>query len=231
MPDDNASPPVVELRSVNVTYGSQRILRDVDWTVRSGDRWAVLGPNGSGKTTLLSLICGDHPQAYCNSVKLFGRQRGTGESIWEIKSSIGLVSPELHLYFSEPLSGERTAATGFHDIVTQRPTTPQQDRVVAELFAEFGITNLAIRPFAQLSTGEQRLVLLIRALVKGPKLLILDEPFQGLDERAITQARAWLDERLRPDQTLLFVTHDPAELPNCVSHYLRLDGGCVVHCS
>ena len=103
----------------------------------------MLGPNGSGKTTLLSLICGDHPQAYSNEVRVFGRRRGGGESIWDIKRRIGLVSPEMHLYFTEPLTADRAAATGFFDVLVSRPTTPEQDATVAELFAHFGIADLA----------------------------------------------------------------------------------------
>jgi molybdate transport system ATP-binding protein len=220
--------PMVELSGVNVRYGDRHILQDVSWTVRARERWAVLGPNGSGKTTLLSLICADHPQAYSNDIRLFGRQRGTGESIWDIKRHIGLVSPELHLYFAEPLSAAQTAATGFFDAVTCRPTTPEQDRKVFALLEEFGISALAGRPFAGLSTGEQRLVLLIRALVKDPPLLVLDEPFQGLDERLMRQARHWLDERLGPEQTLIFVSHYPEEIPQSVHRFLHLDAGQVV---
>jgi molybdate transport system ATP-binding protein len=220
--------PVVELRHVHVAYGDRPILRDVSWTVRAGERWAVVGPNGSGKTTLLSLLCGDHPQAYANDIRLFGRQRGSGESIWDIKRQVGLVSPELHLYYSEPLTAAQAAATGFFDVLAYRRTTPEQAAAVQELFEHFGIAALADRLFARLSTGEQRLVLLVRALVKGPPLLILDEPFQGLDGPTIERARDWLDRRLRPGQTLIFVSHHPEEIPRTVSRRLRLEGGRVV---
>jgi molybdate transport system ATP-binding protein len=219
---------IVELRGVNVAYGDGPILQDVSWTVRAGERWAILGPNGSGKSTLLSLICADHPQAYANDVRLFGRQRGSGESIWEIKRHIGLVSPELHLYFSEPLTAAQTAATGFFDVLAYRPISADQDAIVLGLFDHFGIGALAGRPFARLSTGEQRLVLLIRALVKHPPLLVLDEPFQGLDGHAIGGARDWLDRKLRPNQTLLFVTHHKEEIPRTVTRRLRLEAGRVV---
>jgi molybdate transport system ATP-binding protein len=220
--------PIVELHGVTVRYGERPILQDVNWTVRAGERWALLGPNGSGKTTLLSLVCGDHPQAYANDVRLFGRRRGTGETIWDVKRRIGLVSPELHLYFSEPLTAFQAAATGFHDIMALRPITSDQESALRELFAHFGVAELADCQFAQLSTGEQRLILLVRALVKEPPLLVLDEPFQGLDETAIVQAKDWLDKRLRPDQTLLFVSHLADEIPRTVSRRLHLEAGQAV---
>jgi molybdate transport system ATP-binding protein len=227
-PQATAGEPIIEMRNVGVRYGERVVLRDVAWTVRAGERWAVLGPNGSGKTTLLSLICADHPQAYRNELFLFGQRRGSGESIWDIKRRIGLVSPELHLYFSEPLTAARTAATGFFDAMTARATTPQQDARVRGLFADFGIAPLLDRPFTRLSTGEQRLVLLIRALVKDPPCLILDEPFQALDAATIHRARDYLDTRLRSEQTLLFVTHCAEEIPRTVNRCLRLEEGRVV---
>ena len=222
------SEPVVEMRHVHVTHGGTPILRDVTWTVRAGERWAVVGPNGSGKTTLLSLICGDHPQAYSNDVRVFGRKRGGGESIWDVKRRIGLVSPEMHLYFSEPLTASRAAATGFFDVLVSRPTTPEQDAAVRRLFAHFGIADLADRPFGRLSTGQQRIVLLVRALVKDPPLLILDEPFQTMDAETVARARSWIDEHLGEDRTVLFVTHNEAELPRTVTRRLRLLAGSVV---
>jgi molybdate transport system ATP-binding protein len=219
------SSAVVELAGVTVTHSGKRILDNVTWTVRAGERWAVVGPNGSGKTTLLSLLCGDHPQAYANDIRLFGRKRGTGETIWDVKRNVGLVSPEFHLYFTEPLTADRAAATGFTDSLADRGTTPAQDDRVRELFAAFGISHLHGRPFRTLSTGEQRLVLLARALVKRPPLVILDEPFQSLDAGRVEVCRGWLDRELGDDQTLLFVTHELSELPDRVSRTLRLDRG------
>lgn len=219
------APPILELRNVTVAHGGRTILDDISWTVRRGERWAVIGPNGSGKTTLLSLLCGDHPQAFCNDVRLFGQRRGSGESIWDVKRRVGLVSPEFHLYFTEPLTALRTAATGFFDTVADRPTTPEQEATVHRLFERFGIAPLADRPFRRLSTGEQRLVLLVRALVKQPPLVILDEPFQGLDAAAMAMARDWLDAHLSPEQTLLFVSHHEDEIPRSAAHRLTLHAG------
>jgi molybdate transport system ATP-binding protein len=220
--------PVIELRNVSVSHGGNTILNDITWTVHAGERWAVLGPNGSGKTTLLSLLCGDHPQAYSSDVRLFGRRRGSGESIWEVKRNVGLVSPELHLYFTQPLTADRAIATGFFDVLTDQHTSAEQDAAVRGLMAEFGITHLARRSFRTLSTGEQRLVLFARAVVKRPPLLILDEPFQGLDDATMSHLRDWLDVSLRPDQTLLFVSHLENEIPQSVNHRLLLENGKVV---
>jgi molybdate transport system ATP-binding protein len=222
------SEPVVELIDANVTHGGKPILRHITWTVLAGERWAVLGPNGSGKTTLLSLLCGDHPQAYSNDVRVFGQRRGSGESIWDVKRRVGLVSPEMHLYFSESLTAGRAAATGFFDVLISQRTTATQDAGVMSLFDHFGIRDLTDRPFGRLSTGQQRIVLLVRALVKDPPLLILDEPFQTLDSDTVTRARSWIDDRLAPDRTVLFVTHNEAELPRTITRRLRLDDGAVI---
>jgi molybdate transport system ATP-binding protein len=236
-PEETASPartqvgePILELDDVHVRYGDSVILDGITWSVRLGERWAVLGPNGAGKTTLLSLLCGDHPQAYSNHITLFGRRRGTGETIWDIKRQVGLLSPELHLYFTEPLTAEQAAGTGFHDALVARPLTGAQRDRIQLLFGELAPEVPLDRPFARLSSGEQRLTLLVRALVKETPLLILDEPFQALDPATMVRARTWLDRHLGPTQTLLFVTHHPEELPASITHRLVLSQGQATSC-
>src|SRR5262249_34700586 len=135
------------------------------------------------------------------------------------------------LYFSEPLTADRAAATGFFDILVSRPTTPKQDAFVRELFDYFQLADLVARPFGHLSSGQQRTVLLIRALVKDPPLLILDEPFQTLDPATAERARNWIDHRLAAARTVLFVTHNEAELPRTVTRRFRLSQGAVVESS
>jgi molybdate transport system ATP-binding protein len=219
------SAPVVELRNVTVRYGDRIALDHLSWTVRTGERWAVVGPNGSGKTTLLSLLCGDHPQAYANDIRLFDRRRGSGETIWDLKHAVGYVSSELHLYYSESLTAIQAAATGFHDVLAFRRPTPAQQADVEVIFDELDLAGLKDRRFDRLSTGEQRLVLLARALVKRPPLLILDEPFQGLDRATMHRVRDWLDRTVTQEQTLIVVTHEPDEIPRAVSRRLELDRG------
>ncbi len=220
--------PIIEMRGVQVAYGANGVLTDVDWIVHRGERWAILGPNGAGKSTLLSLLCGDHPQAYSNDVRLFGRRRGTGETIWDVKARVGLVSPELHLYFTFHLSAFEVVATGWFDVVQPRPLSDDQRLTTMSLLRAWGLDHFADRPFQQLSTGEQRLFLLARAIVKSPELLILDEPFQGLDGSRVQFLRTWLDRQLTPAQTLLFVTHREEELPPSVSRRLILDRGRII---
>lgn len=165
-PDTSSNDPIIEMENIKVTYSGQPILSDITWTIRKGERWALMGPNGSGKTTLLSLLTGDHPQAYANKLSLFGRKRGTGESIWEIKERIGTVSPEIHLYFNQNLTALEAAGTGFFDVVVPRPINNLQSSKIQELFKEFNIESMLHCKLQDMSTGEQRMVLLVRSLVR-----------------------------------------------------------------
>ena len=158
----------------------------MSWTVRAGERWAVVGPNGSGKTTLLSLLCGDHPQAYANDIRLFGRRRGTGETIWDVKRNVGLVSPEFHLYFTEPLTATAPPRPASSTALPTAP--PRRSRTIASRnCSRRSRLSTSRRAVPSLSTGEQRLVLLAGA-GEAAELVILDEPFQSLDAEAIELA-------------------------------------------
>jgi molybdate transport system ATP-binding protein len=217
---------VARLEQVSVRYGDKAVVDTVSWTVNRGEKWALLGANGSGKSTLLSLMYGDHPQAYANRIYLFDRRRGTGESIWEIKQQIGFTSPELHLYFSYRLSCREVVLSGLSDALEAKcPPTAPEAALLEELFAYFGKPDLPERPFTRVSTGEQRLVLFIRALIKNPPLLLLDEPFQAFDEPSIERARTLLDALAHPQSTLIFITHYPPEIPECVRKVAVLENG------
>lgn len=218
------APALVSMRNITVRYGTATILRGLNWTVRAGESWALLGPNGSGKTTLLSLILGDNPQVYGNDVEVFGIKRGSGESIWDIKWHIGWVSPELHLHFNDAATCLEVVASGFRDTIGlfEPPTAPQRRSAKAKL-AEFGLEAFVQEPLFALSAGLQRMVLLARALVKKPKLLILDEPCQGLDPEHRAQFVRCVDELLRRQElTAIYVTHREDEIPPSVQQVLRL---------
>jgi molybdate transport system ATP-binding protein len=184
----------------------------------------LLGPNGSGKTTLLSLILGDHPQAYANDTTVFDRRRGTGETIWDIKHYIGWVSPELHLHFTRSATCLEVVASGFHDTIGLfHPLTRRQRSQARFQLADFGLLPYADIPLYGLSAGTQRMALLARALVKRPRLLILDEPCQGLDSARRTAFIQTVDRLiLSRTVTVLYVTHRPDELPRSIRKVLRL---------
>ncbi len=222
------SPNILKFNNVTIRYGQRTILKDLSWTVHKGEHWALSGPNGSGKSTLLSLVCADNPQAYACDIELFGRRRGSGESIWDIKRHIGYVSPEMHRAYQKDLPAIDIVASGLHDSVGLyvRPR-PEQREVCLEWMQRFGIADLADRPFLHLSSGEQRLCLLARAFVKSPDLLILDEPFHGLDdERRLRTTRIIENYCTNPEVTLIIVSHYADELPACITHHLELKKPC-----
>jgi molybdate transport system ATP-binding protein len=242
----------VKMTKVDVALGGNKILQNINWTVKRGERWALTGPNGAGKTTLLSLITADNPQGYANDLVLFDRKRGTGESIWDIKKRIGYVSPELHLYFlrgkgifntipglgnpkgfvgSSILCAD-VISSGFHDLIgiSDKPSGFHQ-KSAEKWFSVFQLGHLAKSWFHEASLGEQRLLLLARALVKTPSLLILDEPCQGLDAYQTKRFTQMLDRLCsRLGTTLIYVTHYAGEIPQSVQYLLELDGGQMKSC-
>ena len=219
------SAEVVRLNKVSIRYGDRTILKDLDWTVMRGQKWALSGENGAGKSTLLSLVCADNPQSYACDISLFGRKRGSGESIWEIKKHIGYVSPEMHRAYLKNLPAIEIVASGLHDSIGLYKRPKEEQMSVCEWWMDiFGIAALKDRPFLQLSSGEQRLALLARAFVKDPELLILDEPLHGLDTYNRRRVKKVIEAFCqRRDKTLIMVTHYENELPATITHRLHLE--------
>ncbi len=215
---------IVELNKVSVKYGVRTILKDLDWKVRCGEKWALSGDNGAGKSTLLSLICADNPQSYACSISLFGNKRGSGESIWDIKKHIGYVSPEMHRAYLKNLPAVDIVASGLHDSVgLYKRSRPEQQHICEFWMDIFGILHFKDSNFLQLSSGEQRLVLLARAFVKDPELLILDEPLHGLDMSNRRLVKDIIEAFCkRRNKTMIMVTHYKNELPNVIDHNMHL---------
>ena len=222
--DDYCVDEIVSLRNVSIIYGERIILKNLNWTVKCGEKWALTGDNGSGKSTLLSLICADNPQSYACDISLFGRKRGTGESIWEIKKHIGYVSPEMHRAYMKNLPAIDIVASGLYDTIGLYKKPTEKDRSVCEWWMHiFGIEDLKDRNFLQLSSGEQRMVLLVRAFVKDPELLILDEPLHGLDVYNRRLVKDIIETFChRKNKTLVMVTHYKEELPDVITDSLVL---------
>ncbi|PWT94661.1 MAG: ABC transporter [Bacteroidetes bacterium] len=218
---------VIRMVDVNVEYEGRKILQHINWEVKKGDHWAVSGPNGAGKSTLLSLVNGDNPKAYANEIYLFDRRRGTGESIWDIKKKIGYLSPEMHLYFDYGISCFNAVASGLFDSIGMfRPISESQKDQVEQWMSLMNLQGFTNKTLSLLSSGNQRLVLLARALVKNPELLILDEPCQGMDPAQKTQFLELISEICKAfEKTLIYVSHYQDELPDCIDRVLEIKEG------
>ena len=215
---------VVKMNAVSIRYGERTILDSLDWTVKNGERWALSGQNGSGKSTLLSLVCADNPQSYACDIELFGVPRGSGETIWDIKKHIGYVSPEMHRAYLRDLPAIRIVASGLKDSVGLYVKPTEEEYDVCRFWMDiFGLKGKEEQTFLKLSSGEQRLVLLARAFVKDPELLILDEPLHGLDNRNRRLVKDIIETFCqRHNKTMIMVTHYQDELPECITHKIFL---------
>lgn len=221
-----SSQNIVKMVDVNISYGEKQVLKNINWEVKAGEKWLLQGHNGSGKSTLLSLVNGDHPQSYANELYLFGNRRGSGESIWDIKQHIGLISPEFHWYFDPTATVWQSIASGFYDTVglfQQLPYTKSTQ--VDELVKYFGLTENKNELLSALPLGKQRLVLLARTIIKNPELLILDEPCQGLDQQQTKHFNQLVDELCSNGMTLIYVGHFESQLPTCIEKRILLEKG------
>lgn len=225
--DQDALSPII-LRNGHVSWDGEPIIRDLSWQVDPGQHWQITGPNGAGKSTLLSLVTGDHPQGYSNDLTLFGIRRGSGETIWDIKQHIGYVSSSLHLEYRVSASVRTVILSGFFDSIGlyQAPSDRQQ-QLATQWLALLGFrSSQADSPFHSLSWGQQRLILIVRALVKHPRLLILDEPLQGLDAINRQLVRRFINILIGEGRTqLLFVSHHAEDAPECITHRLTFVAG------
>jgi molybdate transport system ATP-binding protein len=222
---EQAAPEVfVEMRGVTVKFGEVTIFENFDWTVRRGENWAVLGPNGAGKTTLLDLITGDNLQGYANEICLFGVLKGSGETLWDIREKIGIVSSELQVGYRKGIQARDVVASGLFDSIGLfRRLNPEERRAVEDWMDLLGILPMAERVFDRLSYGERRMVLIARAMVKSPLLLILDEPCQGLDPVNRRKMLKLIDRIGAGTGTrIIYVSHYEEEIPSCINRVLRL---------
>ncbi len=217
---------LIRFNNVNVGWGDNKVLQGVNWTLMEGEHTLIRGPNGSGKTTLLELITGDNTQVYCNDIWLFGKKRGTGETIWDIKKQIGFVSYRLHVEY-KMLGGidlEAVVLSGFHDSIgLYEQRSPIEQKLARKWLHLGGFEGRERENFAKLSYGEQRLLLILRSAVKSAPILILDEPCHGLDDEWREKVLLLMDEvAKRGESTILHVTHDESEIREFEKHRIEL---------
>ena len=224
-PDLEQGEPLVKLSEAKIAYGDKTIFEGLNWEISPGAHCQVTGPNGSGKTCLLNLITGDHPQCYVNNIRVFGMQRGSGESIWDIKQYIGYVSSALQWEYKVSVSVRNAVISGFYDSIGlyQKPTDRQKE-IADRWLALLGMTKVSNRPFNQLSFGDQRLILIARAMVKHPPLLILDEPCLGLDDLNRQLVLALVEKICAGSETtVLYVNHRPQDRIEGINAHLAIE--------
>ena len=220
---------LVEMKNVTVEWSGKKVLDSLSWKLVKGEHWLIRGPNGSGKTTFLELITGDNPQVFRNEVYLFGLRRGSGETIWELKEKMGIVSYRLHVEYRSLGDNdlESVILSGIHDSIGLYEHCGEEERALAKKWLHLaGFAGRENERFGTLSYGEQRSILIARAAVKCPPILILDEPCHGLDGEHRSRILALLEAiAAGGTSTLLHVTHDPTEVLPCEKHVLELRPG------
>lgn len=219
---------LIELHSVSVKYGDKQVLSDINWTIRKGEFWQLTGPNGAGKSTLISMITGDNPKAYGQNMILFGRKKGSGETIWDIKRQIGYFTPTMIQQFTRAESVENMIISGLNDSVGLYtvPTDIQKD--IAKSWLQMLGPSFRNKNFQQLSLGQQRMVMVARAMVKHPPLLILDEPTIELDDE---NSRLFIDMvkaiAAEKQMAIVYVSHRAEEdfQPDKVFELVKAENG------
>lgn len=204
---------LVCFKNVSVSYNEKVIFQNLNWTIRKGEFWHLVGPNGSGKTTILSMITGDNPKGYGQDLTLFGRKKGSGESVWEIKEKIGYITPSMTDLFSSRHTLEQMIISGFYDSIGLYVQPSDLQLITAQLWLQLiGMEHLSNKLFCLLSTGQQRMALIVRAMVKHPPLLILDEALAGLDENNTLLSVALINKiASESDSTIIYVSHQKEE--------------------
>ena len=225
-----SGPPLIALDRINVHLDGRHVLRDVSWSLRPGEHWAIVGPNGSGKSTLLRVIRGDCWIDRDGGTRSYALA-GAPQTVTAAAPEIGYVSPELQERYARldlGFSGRTFVASGLYDAVyVPRPPSPGERARVDAVVARLGLSALAERAINTLSFGELRILLVARALVRDPRVLVLDECTNGLDRRARSELLAFL-EHVAASTPLVVASHRAEDVPAATTAYAFLDGGSIV---
>jgi len=228
---DYTHPVLIELNDVSVLYGERKIVNNINWKIQQGEFWQLIGPNGSGKSTILSLIYGDNPKGYGQNLYLFGRKKGSGESIWEIKKNIGYFSTNMTSLFKGAYTLEQMILSGFFDSIGlyDLPTTLHK-KIANEWLELIEMSHLKKVRFDRLSIGQQRVAMIVRSVLKHPPLVILDEPVEGLDDENVALVIRLINLlKQESNMTIVYVSHrsEPELAPNSVFELIPSDDGSV----
>ncbi len=222
---------LVKMDGVSVSYNERPIVNSIFWTIQQGEFWQLIGPNGSGKSTLLSMITGENPKGYGQELYLFGRKKGSGESIWDIKKNIGIFSTSMTQMFKRNHTLEQMVLSGFFDSIGlyTQPTILQK-QIAAQWLDVIGMGHLKNKSFLNLSLGQQRVILIVRAVIKHPPLIILDEPLEGLDDNNSVLVTDLINLLIQEtNMTIIYVSHriEPRLKPKSVFELIPMETGSI----
>ncbi len=220
---------LLDIANATVYRGRNRVFDGLSLRIEAGVNAAILGPNGAGKSTLLKLLCREIHAVYAEGshVRVLGKDRW---NVWELRGLLGVVSNDLQLDYTGHARGEQIVLSGFYASIDTWPHqtfTPEQQEAARCIMEELGISHLCRRPFAAMSTGEQRRFLLARALVYNPQTLILDEPTSGLDLSACFQYLQTIRALMHAGRTIVLVTHHIHEIPPEIDDVILIKAGAV----
>lgn len=217
---------VFDIHQGQIQAGGKQLISDANWCIRKGEKWLLQGPNGSGKTTLTSLMYADNPSAYAQNLVIFDKKRGSGESIWQIKARIGFVSPEIQNYWPQSAKVMDVVQSGLSGTqILVRPIKAAEKVHLAALLEALGLSIFSQTPLGQLSSGEKKMVMIARALALNPPVLILDEPFQGLDAQRTSLVQALFSQLADAERTILQIAHEESEILDCIQKRARIEEG------
>ncbi|KDN53784.1 ATP-binding cassette domain-containing protein [Flavobacterium seoulense] len=220
---------LIQMNNVCVSYEGRPVVNNINWTIQQGEFWQLIGPNGSGKSTLLSLINGDNPKGYGQDLYLFGRKKGSGESVWDIKKNIGYFATNMTSLFTRNHTLEQMILSGFFDSIGLYDLPTTLHKKIADQWLELiGMKHLKNQMFKRLSVGQQRLAMIVRSVLKHPPLVILDEPVEGLDDESVALVTQLINLlKQESNMTIVYVSHriEPNLAPNSVFELIPTDEG------
>src|SRR5208283_2339974 len=218
---------LIKIKHADVFIKQTKILHDISWVMHKAEHWAIIGRNGAGKSTMLKLIAGDLYPALGGEVQRFGRK--SGGSIWDIRKRIGIVSPELQRDYAYDVKGIDAVVSGFFSSVGLYGTATSGQRETAGYWIDFfQLQHLSEKLLSQMSYGEQRKILIARAMANSPDLLIVDEPCSGLDSAARAGFLSFMAQAARSGASVIMATHHPDEIISLITHIIVMDKGRII---
>ena len=215
---------LIQVHNATVYVGGHQALTAIDWEMRADENWAVVGNNGAGKTTFMKLVHGELIPIHGGKVQWFSFPHLT--PLWEVRRKIGFISAEYQEKYDVNLSGWEVVASGlFASIGLYEKVTQDKQAKALEWMDFLGISHLAELRLRSISYGEARRILLARALVNNPQLLILDEPCSGLDIPSRERFLETLGKLVSTKTRILYVTHHTDEILPFITHVLYLKQG------